>query len=47
MGIVTQLRAAEPEVSSSQLARRLAERLGISVHPRSIDRQLRRQKKLR
>jgi transposase len=47
MEVVTQLRAAEPGISSSQLARRLAERLGFSVHPRSIDRQLRRQKKLR
>jgi transposase len=47
MSVVTQLRAAEPEISSAQLARRLAARFGISVHPRSIDRQWRRQKKLR
>jgi transposase len=43
---VRQLQRAEPEISSSQLAQRLAQRFGISVHPRSIDRQLRRQKKL-
>ena len=47
MQFVTQLRAAEPEISTSQLAIRVAQRFGISVHPRSIDRQLQRQKKLR
>jgi transposase len=46
MQFVRQLQRAEPEISSSQLAQRLAQRFGISVHPRSIDRQLRRQKKL-
>jgi transposase len=46
MSFVAQLRAAEPGISSSQVAGRIAERLGVSVHPRSIDRQLRRQKKL-
>jgi transposase len=44
---VTQLRAAEPALSTPQLAQRVAQRFGISVHPRSIDRQLQRQKKLR
>ena len=47
MNFVTELRTADPQVSSSQLASRIAERFGVSVHPRSIDRQLRRQKKLR
>jgi transposase len=47
MQFVMQLRAAEPDVSTSQLARRVAQRFGVSVHPRSIDRQLQRQKKLR
>lgn len=47
MQFVMQLRVAEPEISTSQLAKRVAQRFGVSVHPRSIDRQLRRQKKLR
>lgn len=47
MQFVMQLRAAEPEISTPQLAQRVAQRFGISVHPRSIDRQLQRQKKLR
>jgi transposase len=47
MSFVAQLRVAEPGISSSPLAERIAERFGVSVHPRSIDRQLRRQKKLR
>jgi transposase len=47
MRFVGQLRAADPGISSPQLAERVAQRFGVSVHPRSIDRQLRRQKKLR
>jgi transposase len=47
MQFVMQMRAAEPEISTSQLAKRVAKRFGVSVHPRSIDRQLQRQKKLR
>jgi transposase len=47
MQFVAQLRLAEPAISSPQLAERIAQRFGISVHPRSIDRQLQRQKKLR
>ena len=47
MEFVAQLRVAEPGISSPQLADRIAQRFGISVHPRSIDRQLRHQKKLR
>lgn len=46
MTFVEQLQAAEPGISSARLADRIRERLAISVHPRSIDRQLRRQKKL-
>jgi hypothetical protein len=47
MSFVAELRTADPHISSAQLASRIAERFAISVHPRSIDRQLRRQKKLR
>ena len=47
MQFVAQLRLAEPAISSAQLAERIAQRFGVSVHPRSIDRQLQRQKKLR
>src|SRR4051794_1739675 len=47
MTFVVQLRTADPDISTSQLAERVAEEFGVSVHPRSIDRQLRRQKKLR
>ena len=47
MTFVVQLRAANPEMTSSHLAERIAARFGVTVHPRSIDRQLRRQKKLR
>jgi transposase len=47
MQFVTELRLAEPGLSSPQLAERVGERFGVSIHPRSIERQLRRQKKLR
>lgn len=47
MQFVAQLRLAEPAISSAQLAERIAQRFRVSVHPRSIDRQLQRQKKLR
>jgi hypothetical protein len=47
MEFVAQLRLAEPTVSSSQIAERIAQRFHVSIHPRSIDRQLQRQKKLR
>jgi transposase len=46
MQFVTQLRLAEPAISTPQLAGRIAQRFGVSVHPRSIDRQLQHQKKL-
>ena len=45
MEFVAQLRAADPSVPTRQLAQRVFERFGLSVHPRSIDRQWRRQKK--
>lgn len=47
MSFVAELRAVDPDISGSYLAERIAERFGVSVHPRSIDRQLQRQKKLR
>jgi transposase len=47
MQFVAQLRLTEPAISSTQLAERIAQRFAVSVHPRSIDRQLQRQKKLR
>jgi transposase len=47
MQFVAQLRLTEPAISSAQLAERIAQRFAVSVHPRSIDRQLQRQKKLR
>jgi hypothetical protein len=47
MQFVRQLRLAEPAIFSTQIAERVAQRFGVSVHPRSIDRQLRHQKKLR
>jgi len=47
MQFVTQLRLAEPTISSLQIAERITEHFHVSVHPRSIDRQLLRQKKLR
>jgi transposase len=47
MQFVAQLQLAEPTISSSQIAERIAQRFGVSVHPRSIERQLLRQKKLR
>ena len=47
MEFVAQLRLAEPTISSSQIAGRITQRFNVSIHPRSIDRQLQRQKKLR
>ncbi|SRR5712692_4378241 len=45
MALVSAARAAEPVVSVRELARRVRARFGVSVHPRSIARQLSRQKK--
>src|SRR5204862_1487286 len=36
MSFVAELRSANPHISSPQLASRIAERFGVSVHPRSI-----------
>jgi len=47
MQFVSELRLSEPGLSSPQLAERVQEPFGLSIHPRTIDRQLRRQKKLR
>jgi transposase len=45
MEFVAEVRAADPSVSTQHLARQVLERFGLSVHPRSIERQWRRQKK--
>jgi transposase len=47
MQFVAELRVTKPGISCPQLATQIAQRFGVSVHPRSIDRQLRHQKKLR
>ena len=47
MEFVAELRLAEPTITSPQIAERIAQRFHVSIHPRSIDRQLQRQKKLR
>jgi len=44
---VTQARAADPGVRADQLAEWIHQRFGVQVHPRSIERQLRRKKKRR
>jgi transposase len=45
MTFVREARAAEPALSAQRLAQRIRTRFGLSVHPRSIARQLSRQKK--
>jgi transposase len=45
MAFVGAVRAAESAVSVQELAQRIHARFGVAVHPRSIARQLRRQKK--
>ena len=48
MEFVGRLRAEEPVLSAEELAGRLEDRFGLSVHPRSIERALvRREKKHR
>jgi len=44
---VEQLRSRKPELSSRELATELQKRLGVFVHPRSIERALARRKKKR
>jgi len=46
MEFVKQARAADPSLSLQQLARAVQQEFDLTVHPRSIERQLRRQKKL-
>ncbi len=41
------LRAADPELRSEQLAQAVADRFGISVHPRSVERALARRESTR
>jgi transposase len=45
MAFVRAARAAEPAVPVRELAQRVRARFGVSVHPRSVARQLSRQKK--
>ncbi len=45
MEFVSQAQAADASLSRGQLAQAVRKQFGLSVHPRSIDRQLRRQKK--
>jgi transposase len=45
MAFIDRQRGADPSVSSSDLAGRLRKQLGLSVHPRSIERALQRRAK--
>lgn len=45
MEFISRTQAADALISHTQLAEAVRGRFGLSVHPRSIDRQLRRQKK--
>lgn len=47
MGFIDELRAGNPGIDSVELSRRVAERFGRSVHPRSIERALARREKKR
>jgi transposase len=47
MEFLTQARTTEPSVRAEQLALLVQKRFGVKVHPRSIERQFRRQKKPR
>jgi transposase len=44
---LTEARAADPQVRAEQLAHSVHQHFGIQIHPRSIERQLSRKKKLR
>ena len=44
---VTEARTTDPGVRAERLAQWVRQRFGVKVHPRSIDRQLSRKKKLR
>jgi len=45
MKFVVQVKAGDPSLSFKQLARSVQQEFGLTVHPRSIERQLLRQKK--
>jgi transposase len=45
MEFISRVQAADASLSPAQLAQAVQEQFGLSVHPRSIDRQLRRQEK--
>ena len=45
MKFLAQARAAEPSLSTLELAQQVEEHFGVRVHPRSIERRLRRQEK--
>ena len=45
MEFLNRTQSANASLSHAQLAEAVRERFGLSIHPRSIDRQLRRQKK--
>lgn len=47
VAFLQQLRSEDPSLGSTDLARKVAERFGRKVHPRSIERALARQKKKR
>ena len=47
MGFVGEQRTVEPSLSFAQLAERVQHHFHVKVHPRSIERQLLREKKLR
>jgi transposase len=47
MAFVEELDAGDPGVGSEELSRRVSERFGLSVHPRSIERALERREKKR
>jgi len=46
MELLTQTRVTDPSVRPQQLALLAKKKFGVNVHPRSIERQFRRQKKL-
>lgn len=47
MSFIEKLRSADSSLSASGLARRIEERFGLEIHPRSIERALARQEKKR
>jgi transposase len=47
LAFIEELRAAEPELDAPALIERIAERFGLSVHRRTVERALARRKKKR